>query len=124
MPRHMLKSTYTFTMAMNENMIRELHVLYQDEWWTRGRSLDDVRLMLEHSNFLFAFCNESDGHLVAFARVLTDMVFKAFIFDVVVAPKYRHEGLGRLLMERILQHSALRNVQHIELYCLPELVPC
>jgi predicted GNAT family N-acyltransferase len=110
-------------MAMNENMIRKLHVLYQGEWWTRGRSLDDVRLMLEHSKFLFAFCNESDGHLVAFARVLTDMVFKAFIFDFIVAPKNRHEGLGRLLMERILQHSDLRNVQHIELYCLPELVP-
>jgi GNAT superfamily N-acetyltransferase len=119
----MPESTYTFTMAMNEKLIRDLYELYQGEWWTQGRSLDDIRLMLQHSDFLFAFCNESDGHLVAFARVLTDMVFKAFIFDFIVAPKHRHDGVGRRLMERILQHSDLRNVRHIELYCLPELVP-
>jgi len=108
---------------MNEKLIRDLYELCQGEWWTQGRSLDDIRLMLQNSDFLFAFCNESDGHLVAFARVLTDMVFKAFIFDFIVAPKQRHDGVGRRLMERILQHSDLRNVRHIELYCLPELVP-
>jgi predicted GNAT family N-acyltransferase len=119
----MPESRYTFTMTLNEKQIHELHELYQGEWWTQGRSLDDVRTMLQRSDFLFAFYDESDGQLVAFARVLTDTVFKAFIFDVIVAPQHRDEGLGRRLMERILQHSDLRKVSHFELYCLPELVP-
>jgi GNAT superfamily N-acetyltransferase len=118
-----MPESYTFTTTLNEQQIRDLHELYQEEWWTKGRSLSDVRIMLQRSDFLVAFCNEPDGHLVAFARVLTDMVFKAFIFDVIVAPKHRDEGLGRRLIERILQHSDLRNVTHFELYCLPELVP-
>jgi predicted GNAT family N-acyltransferase len=51
------------------------------------------------------------------------MVFKALIFDVIVAPNRRDEGLGRHLIEKILQDSDLKKVKHIELYCLPELVP-
>ena len=118
----MPESTYKFMAEIHERQIQELHTLYQGEWWTRGRSVNDVKTMLEHSNFVFALCDGSDGRLVAFARVLTDMVFKALVFDVIVAPDRRDEGLGRRLMEHILQHPDLKNVTHIELYCLPELV--
>src|SRR5437762_13400061 len=98
----MPEPTYTFTTGMNEKLIRDLYELYQGEWWTQGRSLDDIRLMLQHSAFLFAFCNESDGHLVAFARVLTGMVLKAFILHFILARTHRHDGLGRQLAERRL----------------------
>jgi hypothetical protein len=35
---------------LDAQQIRELHSLYQGEWWTRGRSLDDVKVMLAHSD--------------------------------------------------------------------------
>lgn len=38
---------------------------------------------------------------MAFARILTDYVYKALILDVIVEPAYRGRGLGRLLMESI-----------------------
>jgi predicted GNAT family N-acyltransferase len=79
--------------------------------------------MLEHSDFVFALCTEPEDRLVGFARVLTDRVFKVLIFDVIVATDRRDEGLGRQLMDRILQHPDLRDVRHMELYCLPEMVP-
>jgi (1->4)-alpha-D-glucan 1-alpha-D-glucosylmutase len=40
--------------------------------------------------------------VVAFARVLTDRTFRAFIFDVIVASDHRGRGLGRLLMIKAL----------------------
>lgn len=109
--------------SLNDTQVRELHQLYQNEWWTKGRTLDDVRRMLEHSDYIFALCEAQTSHLVAFARVLTDRVFKAFIFDVVVAPSHRGHRLGAGIVERILQHPDLASVKHFELYCLPELVP-
>ena len=114
---------YSFRTRLEEHQVRELHALYQGEWWTRGRSLDEVRRVVEHSDLLFAICDQTGDRLLAFARVLTDRVFKALVFDVIVAPGHRDEGLGRQLMDQIIRHPELESVKHIELYCLSEMVP-
>lgn len=43
--------------------------------------------------------------------------------NVVVAPDFRGHQLGRALLDAVVSHPALARVGHIELYCLPELVP-
>ena len=108
---------------LTDAQARELHALYQEEWWTRGRTLEETRSMLRHTDLLFAICDRGSGRLVAFARVLTDRVFKAFIFDVIVARERRRSGLGARLMRRILAHPDLRAVRHFELACRKELAP-
>jgi GNAT superfamily N-acetyltransferase len=118
----MQNSDYTVVEKLQERHIHELHALYQGEWWTRGRNLNDVRRVIEGSQYVFGLCTNPGEQLVAFARVLTDRAFKALIFDVIVAPGVRGEGLGRQLMERIVGHPDLKDVKHLELYCLPEMV--
>ena len=109
--------------SLTDTQVRELHHLYQSEWWTKGRVLEDVQRMLDHSDYIFGLCDAETKNLVAFARVLTDRTFKAFIFDVIVAPEYRKGGAGKVIIDRILAHPDLVSVKHFELYCLPELVP-
>jgi GNAT superfamily N-acetyltransferase len=109
--------------ALDEEQTKDLHLLYRNEWWTRDREIDDVRRMLAHSDYVFGLCTTGPRRLVAFARVLTDRVFKAFLFDVIVAPDYRRTGVGKLLVDHVLRHPDLVRVAHFELYCLPELVP-
>lgn len=99
----------------------ELHALYQAEWWTTGRSLADVRRMLEQSRYNIGAMDESSGALAGFARVLTDGVFKALIFDIIVAAPFRGRGLGEQLMEWILTHPDLERVRHFELYCRDDM---
>ena len=108
---------------LTELQIKDLHVLFQGEWWTTGRQLDEVRRMLEHTDVIVALCEPQTQKLVAFSRVLTDRVYKALILDVIVDGAYRGRGLGRALLDLILQHPALSAVRHFELYCRPELVP-
>lgn len=98
----------------------DLHALFGGEWWTRGRSLDNTRRMLRRTDLVFGVCERASGRLVAFARVLTDGVFKAFVFDVIVSAGYRGRGLGSRLVRRIVEHRDLRDVKHIELACRPE----
>jgi GNAT superfamily N-acetyltransferase len=112
---------YRFIDRLADRHVEHLHALYQDEWWTRGRTLGEARRVVEGSDYVFGICQRSDDRLVAFARVLTDGVFKALIFDVIVAAPCRSGGLGRALMTRILQHPAIAQVRHLELYCRPEL---
>jgi len=103
--------------------VRRLYELYQQEWWTEGRSLDDVRTMLAGQGYVYGVSAAETGELAGFARVLTDGVFKALVFDVIVDPAHRGRSLGRRLMERILEDPRLSRVKHFELYCRPELEP-
>ncbi len=108
---------------LTEDQVGQLHRLFQGEWWTRGRTLEDVRRMLKHTDITLGLCEQATGRLVAFARVLTDRVFKAFIFDVIVDPAYRGRGLGIRIMESVLGHPDLARVRHLELYCHQEMFP-
>ena len=96
--------------------------MYQAEWWSRGRNVDDVRRVVRHSDLVFAFCDSETGSLTAFARVLTDFVYKAVIFDVIVDRKHRRLGLGRMLLDAVTSQPALLVRRALELYCRPELV--
>jgi predicted GNAT family N-acyltransferase len=115
-------TSYRFVDQIDDRLRGHLMDLYRHEWWTNERRDEDVARMLQHSDLVVGV-TDPGGQLVGFARVLTDRVFKALIFDVIVAQGHRHTGLGRRLIDHVLNHSMLADVRHIELYCKPELIP-
>jgi GNAT superfamily N-acetyltransferase len=112
---------FQFVNRLSSPHVEQLTRLYQGEWWSRCRRHEDVRRAVEQSDLIFAYMNSATGRLAAFARVLTDFVYKAVLFDVIVDPQYRDLGLGRALLEAVTAHPALLFVEQIELYCKPEL---
>ena len=118
-------STLDFEVVhdLNSEQIKALHEMYQMEWWTKGRTLTDVQIMLDNSDVIVAFVGTKDKELIAFLRVLTDYVYKAIIFDVIVKESYRGKHLGNELMNTITEHPSLSKVKHFELYCRPEMIP-
>jgi GNAT superfamily N-acetyltransferase len=108
---------------LTDAQVDDLHRLYQQEWWTKGRSPAQVRSLLEHSDLVVAYREMENDRLAAFARVLTDFTIKALVLDVIVDREYRNRGLGKMLFDAVVSHPRLQGVQHVELYCRPELVP-
>jgi len=100
--------------------IEELRTLYQDQWWSEGRETKDVQDMLDQCNLVFGFVDQ--GKLVGFARVLSDFIEKTLIFDVFIGKKHQGRGLGRAMVEAILNHPMLSKTKFCELYCEPEMV--
>jgi GNAT superfamily N-acetyltransferase len=107
---------------LSEGQISDLHQMFQEEWWTKGRELEEVRRMLEHTSVVVGFCDAESKRLVAFARVLTDYVYKALVLDLIVEAGSRGRGLARVLMDAVVSHPPLASVRHFELYCRPELM--
>jgi hypothetical protein len=105
---------------LTDKQIEQLNDLYQREWWTKGRTLEETTRCIRGSQVCIGLVDDS-GALQAFARVLTDFTFKALIFDVIVAHKHRGEGASLTLLTAIRNHHELCSVKHFELYCLPEL---
>ena len=118
-----MEGTYRVIHALDDQHIPQLMDLYRTEWWTHTRTVEQVRDVLRWSDLVVGLCAEVDERLVAFARVLSDRTFRAFIFDVIVASDHRGCGLGHRVIKEVLSHPILQGVEHVELYCRRELVP-
>jgi GNAT superfamily N-acetyltransferase len=97
--------------------------LYRSAWWSEARTPEAVRRLLEGPSLFFCIRERANGRLAALARAITDGVYKAMVFDVIVHPDHQGHGLGARVMNDLLAHPLLAEVQHVELYCLPELEP-
>ena len=116
-------AAYRVISEISDGHIETLVALYQNEWWSKGRTAADVRKMLGSSDIVFGLVERSSDKLVGFARVLTDRVYRGTIYDVIIAPGRRGSDLGKLLMDAVTSHPDLKEIESLELHCLPELEP-
>jgi predicted GNAT family N-acyltransferase len=108
--------------SLTPTQIHQLLGLYQQTWWAKQRELADVQRMLSQSTHLFGICHGEADTLVAFTRVLSDGVYRGIIFDVVVDEQHRGQGLGRSLIEQVIHHPELAQVENLYLFCTPDMV--
>ncbi|MGB5821371.1 MAG: GNAT family N-acetyltransferase [Saonia sp.] len=106
----------TFYVATDISKMSLVYIhdyLCNHSYWAKGRTLEKVKLSMDHS-LCFGVFNEVDKQ-VGFARIVTDKVVFAWIMDVFIDKKYRGQGLGVLLMEYIMDHPDLQAVNGIGL---------
>jgi GNAT superfamily N-acetyltransferase len=103
-----LKTTVTFSEKKSLQP-EQLLTLFQQAPWAKGRTLSDAREMLRHTDV--ALCAWDGDHLVGFGRVLTDFIYRATIWDVIVDEAYQKQGIGTEIVQRILQHPRLKKVE-------------
>jgi len=114
-------NNFYITEQLNDLQIEQLHDLFQQLWWTRGRTMEEISTMLKNS-ISFGVIENDTQHLVGYARVLTDEIKYAFIFDVMTTEQLRGKGLGKIIMDAIIGHPKLQNVKSFELTCKPDMV--
>jgi ribosomal protein S18 acetylase RimI-like enzyme len=116
-PLKSVKSAISFSDRKDIDLSQLLH-LYQQAPWTKGRTAEQAQRMLVHTNLVVSAW---DGErLVGFGRVLTDYVFRASIWDIIVDKGYQSRGIGADLVRHILHHPTL---QHVELFWLCTRMP-
>lgn len=99
---------FNLTRSVTSENLRAIHAYLSDQsYWARGRSFETVARSLQHSE---CFIIEKEGALVAFARAITDRATFAYLADVFVLPAYRGSGLGKWLVQHIVEHSELSSL--------------
>jgi ribosomal protein S18 acetylase RimI-like enzyme len=89
--------------------VAQLIALYCQAPWANTRSIDDAREMLTHTDVAMTAWN--GNRLVGFGRVLTDYVYRASIWDVIVDAGYQGQDIGTQIIQRILDHPDLKRVE-------------
>jgi predicted GNAT family N-acyltransferase len=106
-----IKTVYSLSEVQIESLIE----LYKDHFWCSDRKIDDIKIMLKNSNIV-ALVNTENNEIIAFARFLSDHVYRAMLYDVIVSKKYRGLGFGRQILDAVIKDEKIKNVERIELY--------
>ena len=97
-----------YTDQKHVDAIRLL-ALFEQASWARGRTVDDIQQMLSHTD-LMVLAWDGDC-LVGCGRVLTDYIYRASIWDVIVDHAYRGQDIGTKIINHILMHPLLKRVE-------------
>ncbi|BAS55128.1 MULTISPECIES: GNAT family N-acetyltransferase [Leptolyngbya] len=94
--------------------LQQLQELFQlSAFWARDRKVEDLAIAIKHSDPVISAW---DGdRLIGFARATSDGIYRATIWDVVVHPDYQGAGLGRKLVQTVLSHPQVSNVERLYL---------
>ena len=89
----------------------------QKTWWGKDRSVEKMQLAIEYSLCFGLYeCSGEAVRQIGFARVVTDYSSFAYIADVFVVPEQRGKGLGKWLVEAIINHPQLCELRRITLF--------
>ena len=58
-----------------------------------------------------------DEKLVGFGRVVTDFVLHAMIFDMIILPGYQGQGIGTMILEKLVKKCKDHGIRDIQLFC-------
>ena len=82
-------------------------------YWARGRARETTEAACESSLLFGAY--RSSGGMIGCARVVTDGVTFAWLCDVFVDEEHRGRGLGRRLMEAVMEYPGMAEMKRFVL---------
>ena len=82
-------------------------------FWAKERTLAGLAIAIANSKPVVTVW-DSD-RLIGHARATSDGIYRATIWDVVIHPDYRGTGLGRNLVQTVLAHPHIRDVEKVYL---------
>ena len=92
----------------------EAAALLEGAYWLGGLSREAMAVAQRCADAVVGL-RDGTGALVATARAVSDRVRTAWMYDVIVRPDWRGHGLGKAIVETLLRHPAVRDVQMVRL---------
>lgn len=84
--------------------------LLGETYWAKNRNKDVIEKSINNS---ICFGIYLKGKQVAFARCVTDYSVVYWLCDVIVAKAHRGKGLGKALVQTIIDHNDLKSLNSI-----------
>jgi GNAT superfamily N-acetyltransferase len=111
-----------FTIS-TETRYLEVEAIHQflthDAYWALGRSLEQVKTSIDNSAWCFGVYSgepgEPSSRQVGFARLVSDKVAFGWLCDVFVLPSARGQGLGKWLVEVVVETARASGLRRVVL---------
>lgn len=80
--------------------------LLKQSYWANDRDIETIQVSINNSICFSLFHQEKQ---IGFGRVVTDFASVAYISDVIIDSEHRSEGLGKWLVNTIVNDSRWKN---------------
>lgn len=99
---------------------KEIVNLYKSAgWWKNSSNPSEIKKLIKGS-FIFAVVVDSpSGNTIGMGRILSDGVSDAYIQDLVLLPQYRGKGIGKMLVQFLIDYCISRKILWIGLISEP-----
>lgn len=79
----------------------------KNSYWGSLRTYEEQKIAVENSINFGLFNN---GKLIAYTRVMTDMVFFAYLLDFFVVDEEQGKGYSKILMEKVMNFPSIKDI--------------
>jgi len=84
--------------------------LLRQTYWARERTLEEMLLAIANSECFGAYLTGTNEQ-IGMVRVVTDYVCAYYICDVIVDPVFRGMGVGKKMMEQVVNDPAFGHLR-------------
>ena len=95
----------------------EYHALFESTGWNEAYRLDAQRLAAANAASWFVVAAYAQERLVGFGRVVSDGVFHAMIYDMIIAPDAQGRGIGSAILQRLAGRCREAGIRDVQLFC-------
>ena len=95
----------------------EYFSLFNTTGWNKEYKASPDDLERANQNSWLVIAAYDGNKLVGFGRVVTDFVLHAMIFDMIILPDHQGQGIGTMILERLVDRCLEGGIRDIQLFC-------
>jgi GNAT superfamily N-acetyltransferase len=95
----------------------EYFSLFNTTGWNKDYNASPDDLERANQNSWLVIAAYDGNKLVGFGRVVTDFVLHAMIFDMIILPDYQGQGIGTMILGRLVDRCLEQGIRDIQLFC-------
>ncbi|MCP4725430.1 MAG: GNAT family N-acetyltransferase [bacterium] len=95
----------------------QVFALFETTGWNEEYQLDIDELFEAISTSWFMVSAYDNGTLVGFGRMICDGIMHALILDMIVYPSYKYSGIGRTILNELVEKCKKHHIRDIQLFC-------
>ena len=88
-------------------------------WWKEEYSSSGIDPLIKGSFAFAVVIDKKNKKTIGMGRILSDGSSDAYIQDLIILPKYRGQGIGKKLLEKLLQYCLSKGILWIGLIAEP-----
>ena len=100
-----VKKDIFFSSDFNDMDLKLIYSFVKNSYWGNTRTFEEQKTA---SNNTINFGLFHNGSQIAYARVMTDKIFFAYLLDVFVIETHQNKGYSKLLIDKILNYPELK----------------
>ncbi len=102
-----LQDNLYYSVEREDMDLEMIYAFIKNSYWGSLRTFEEQKIAADNTLNFGLF---KEGKQIAYARVMTDHVFFAYLLDVFVVESEQGKGYSKILIDKILHDDRLKNI--------------